>query len=354
MEHIADVVTRSVATLARVNHVPVPMMLARPRTLPALATEFEEREALENPDIVVPLSELRLLSDEELVEVPRLGSFRFTDWSRRQMASILGLRWDRWFENANTREKAEELNRRFARATDTMRLRTTKTPHADEPGDGTLTAFVSPGYTPVRDSAIAKKLVMALAVVDSDLALIRSDLTDRTTSFVVKVGKPYRIGGPGEVGDLWGGLLVRNSGVGFASLFLSMFLHRLVCRNGMTAPIPDAVLLRRRHRALDGKKLDDLLVERFAALPGKLSQGAELLLASRDRAVADVTVAVRQLLEARRLPAKLVEPVMAAYHREPHASAFGVAQALTLAAQDMSPEVRLDLERAAGEYVARP
>jgi len=58
-----------------------------------------------------------------------------------------------------------------------------------------------------------------------------------------------------QVGDIWGGLMVRNSGVGFASLQMIAFLVRLVCRNGLCAPLPDAVLLRRRHRGLDDSRL---------------------------------------------------------------------------------------------------
>lgn len=356
MEHIATVLDRSMTHLAAGNGTNGAgggaIVAKHPRSLRDLAKVFEERESHENPDVVLPLSELRLDTEAELVMVPRLGSFRFTDWSKRQMASQLGLKWSRWFENASNAEKAEELNRRFARSTAEVRVRTTKTPGDLEPGDGVINALVSPGFSPVKDSAMARRLVTALASVDEELALIRHDLTDRTTSFVVKVGKPYKIGGPGEVGDVWGGVLCRNSGVGFASLLVSMFLERLVCRNGMTAPLPDAVLLKSRHLSLDDNTIDARLVSRFAALPGRLANAADLLLASRDRRVDDVAAAVRDLLKERRLPAKLAEPIMNAYEREQHASAFGVSQAITLAAQDVSPELRLDLERAAGAYLA--
>ena len=43
---------------------------------------------------------------------------------------------------------------------------------------------------------------------------------------------------------------------------------------------------------------------------------------------------------------------MASYMREPTRTRFGVSQAITLAAQSESPEVRFDLERAAGLYLA--
>ena len=50
------------------------------------------------------------------------------------------------------------------------------------------------------------------------MKIISADVTDCSTSFVVAVGKRYKIGGDGQVGDVWGGPMVRNSGVEFASL----------------------------------------------------------------------------------------------------------------------------------------
>ncbi|MFI5297575.1 MAG: hypothetical protein ACHREM_05705 [Polyangiales bacterium] len=321
-----------------------------PRTLASLIDDFEQREAQENPDVIVRVSSLRLDPVDELLIVPTLGAFRFTDWSRHQLALLVGLKWDRWVENASSGDKADELNRRFARATGDVRVRT-RCDDTSEHG-GVVTALVSPSYSPVRDSEMARRLLVPLAALDDTPSLVRVDVTDRSTSYVVRVGEPYRVGGPGEVGDIWGCLLVRNSGVGFASLMVTMFLHRLACRNGMTVPLPDAVLIRRRHRALSGDKLDKILIERFKEMPGKLEHGAVLLAQSRSHRLTDVSIEARKLLEARHLPVKLLPAILAAYDREPHASAFGLTQAFTLAAQSETPEIRVELERAAGEYLA--
>ncbi len=59
------------------------------------------------------------------------------------------------------------------------------------------------------------------------------------------------------------------------------------------------------------------------------------------------------MLREARLPLRLVAPVLAAYAREPRPTRFGIASALTLQAQSESAEVRHDLERAAGIYVAQ-
>ncbi|MFI5299338.1 MAG: hypothetical protein ACHREM_14685 [Polyangiales bacterium] len=350
MEALASIAPRSLAPLRVVNGFAPSAVTPPPRTLATLVEQFEERESYENPDLIVRVSSLRLDPVEELLIVPTLGAFRFTDWSRHQLALLVGLKWDRWVENASPSEKAEELNRRFARATGDVRVRTRRDDNSEHAG--VVTALVSPGYSPVRDSEMAKRLFASLSAVDQEQSLVRVDVTDRSTSYVVRVGEPYRVGGPGEVGDLWGCLLVRNSGVGFASLLVTLSLYRLMCRNGMFAPLPDAVLIRRRHRALSPDKLDHILVERLRDMPGKLAAGADILLASRARRLDDVPLAVRRVLEAHHLPVKLVPAILAAYDREPHASAFGLTQALTLAAQSETPEIRVELERAAGEYLA--
>ncbi len=49
---------------------------------------------------------------------------------------------------------------------------------------------------------------------------------------------------------------------------------------------------------------------------------------------------------------RLVTLYLEAYRREPLPNAFGVSQAVTLAAQGHSPEERLELEEAAGRYIA--
>jgi hypothetical protein len=322
----------------------------RPETLNDLVGLFERVEAEENPDVVLPLASLRLRTTGT-VEVPRLGFFGFTDWSRRQCAALLGIRWDRWFENATDVERADEMNRRFARAASTVRLRTSRTMNGGG-SHGTLRAFVTAGYSPVPDSQLARMLATVLEPADPELRLVRSDITDRTVSYVVKVGEAFRCGGPGEVGDVWGGLLVRNSGVGFASLLISLHLTRLVCKNGMTAPLPDAVLVRRRHRAIDDGKLRELLSTQLQRLPERLNHGATLLSDARQRPVTDVQMAVRSVLADAALPARHLPAVLAAYDREPEPTAFGIAQAFTRAAQDQTPEIRLDFEQAAGAYLA--
>jgi hypothetical protein len=169
----------------------------------------------------------------------------------------------------------------------------------------------------------------------------------------VRVGEPYHVGGAGEVGELWGGLLVRNSNVGYAKLVVTMHLTRLACRNGMVVPLPEASLVRAVHRGIDVNKVRESIVAGLKDVTGKLHRGARILADSVHERVADAEVEVRELLRSSRLSLGLVGDVMEGFRREPRQTKFGVAQAVTWAAQRTSPETRYEMEKAAGRYLAQ-
>ncbi len=320
-----------------------------PTNLHDLASHFESVEALENEDAVVWARSLRF-TPEGLLEVPDRGHFAFNPWSRSQLASTLGVKLDKWFEHAAPEERADDMNRRFQRADFQVRVRTRRlTEPTDVAADGEVRALVSESYSPINDSLVARLMIEALSPTDSELILGRFGTTDRTTTFVVEVGKAFHP--DSVVGDLHGGVILMNSGVGACSLNILAYLTRLLCKNGMCVPAIGGPLFRRAHRGIPEDRLRSLLADRLMTLPGTLARGAEALRSARSRAVQQVEDAVRQILVAAHLPQKLVKDIMAAYREEPEASAFGVAQAVTRAAQAYAQELRHELERAAGRYL---
>jgi hypothetical protein len=219
-------------------------------------------------------------------------------------------------------------------------------------GDGTIRAIVSSGFSTIKDTTITSFLVDALRTVEPDARVLRSEITDRSTSFVVKIGEPYRIGGPGNVGEVWGSLTVRNSGVGFASLIVTLSLLRVCCLNGLTAPVSMPAIVRSRHRWLDENQLRESILRGLDGVGERLRKSTRVLGESALRNVDDVEAEVRRVLHAAKLPLRLARPILAAYGREPHASQFGVSQAITLHAQSESSELRFQLEDVAGRYLA--
>lgn len=321
-----------------------------PSTLRDLVDHLRDLERRENPDVVLDLRTLRMTPDG-LLNVPSLGDFAFTEWSRSQLASLLGIRWDRWAENASVLEIADEVNRRILRATGDVRVRTTTRERSpDLAADGAVRAIVTPGYTPVADSQVARLLGDVLPERGS-LDLVRYNLTDKTTSFVVGVGAAFRPDHGSKVGDVRGTVTVRNSGTGFASLYVAVSLLRLICLNGMTAPAAEGAE-KRAHRALDEARIKAMIQRMTAGTDDRIRRAAALLAQAESVPLArTVPETIEDLLRENRLPKRLATPIMHAYEREPEPTKFGISQALTLAAQDQAAEVRLDLERVAGAYV---
>ena len=300
-------------------------------------------EASHLPDIVVPLSSTAWTPNGSLI-VPDLGEVVVNEWAREQLSNLLGVRFDRWFQTASPEEQADEMTRRLQRARNKVRLRL-----AQGTCGPILRALVSPSYSAVQDSSLLSAVIDSLE--GSSPRLHRIELTQRMTCVVVTVGEPQTAGG--IVGALWGSLTIVNSGVGWSGLSVTLSIVRLVCKNGMSAPIHEAQVIRVRHRAIDMGAIQDQLGGKLKAVPEILSRAARTLEASTDWRIVNVEAEARERLREKGMIRNHLSGVLAAYRQEPHQSVFGISQAFTRHAQAVSPEARLALENLAGSYVAR-
>ncbi len=321
-----------------------------PETLSGLISHFERTAAQQHPDLDVPVASLSMSAAGNIV-VPGRGPCALTPWSRQQLAWRLGITWGRWFDGIDPTMRADEINRRLSRDSGDVRVKTAIGAGDDGEITATLRGIVSPSYATIPDAVVARAIIDALP--GENLTIVRHATTDRTTSYVARVGAPLHLGGPGRVGDVTGGVLVRNSDVGYASLVVAAHLVRVVCSNGMTVA-EDRPIIRRAHRHFDVGVLKQALSVGLQGLPARLLQAGRALELSAHHAVVDVEAALVDVLRLARLPLRLLPALLGAYHREPHQSAFGISQAVTLGAQDhsVSAEERVALETAAGEYVA--
>jgi hypothetical protein len=320
-------------------------------TLAGLVERLEARDALALPDRTVPLTKMRMTAANTITIPGAYGSYAMSEWARGQLARQVGLNWEKWTANARATDVAEELNRRFSRATEVIKVRSTSRVPEGIEATGMITALLSPDYTPVADGVIGAVLRDVLASVEPDTKIVRYNVTDLTTNVVVRIGE--KLTPSAEVGALEACIYVRNSGVGFAKLVVGLLLHRLACSNGLIVSLPGSTLVRAVHRGIDIDRIRERLAGGLKGLPERINTSAKLLAASTRVEVGNVELEVRDILREARLPLRLVSSVMSAYLREPARTRFGVVQALTLAAQNESPEVRYSLERAAGMYVAQ-
>jgi hypothetical protein len=311
--------------------------------------DFEQREALQNPDEILPAHALSMTGTGTVL-TPSGQHLALTDWSRSQLSTLLGVRWDKWFSRASGEERADEVNRRLVRMGEAkLKIRSSRAGTDTIDADGILDGLVSPSYTPISDSQIARLVAGSLTLHEPELKVIRNFSTDRTTSYVVAVGKPQNRGG--VVGAMWGGVLIQNSGVGYSSLSISAYVTRLVCSNGMRA-VSQAEIVRKRHRGLDMNMIAEGIFEGVRRLPGTISRTLDLIDYSTRIDVGDVEGEVRRLLQQSRLPLRHAEAIMRAYRDEPNRTVFGLAQAITAHARDVSSEERVELEAAASAYLA--
>lgn len=315
-------------------------------SLGELCDTLRSSEATHLPDAIVPLASLAYAANDTVV-VPDRGEHKLTNWSRSQLSTLVGVRWDRWFSSASAQERAEELTRRLQRARGNVRLR------LGLQGDHqVLRAVVSPWYEPVLDSLMLRVIERVLGPMASDVSISRMAVTDRSTTCVLTLGGPQH--GGRVVGELLGGVLFKNSDVGWSALSIGFHIVRLVCKNGMVAPIGDGTIVRVRHRSIDVPELEGQLIQGLRSLPEALLRSRDVLVRSLDRGVRDVEAAARGVLREVGMVRRHLPGVMRAFKNEPLPSAFGVSQAITLAAQgfDVSAEDRLELESIAGRYVA--
>ena len=320
-------------------------------TLAGLVERLEARDSESLPDRTVPLAKVRMTTDGTLTIPGAYGSHVLTDWARGQLSKAVGLSWDRYFSNASANDISEEMNKRLSRATQDVKLRSvSRVAHGLE-STGTITAFVSPTYSPIPDAVVGTVLRDSLAGIEEDTKILRYNATELTTSYVVRVGQ--KLTPSAEVGAVEGCLHVRNSGTGFARCVVQLLLLRKVCSNGLLIALPGSVLVSAIHRGVDLDRVRERLVAGLRDVPSLVVRASNMMAQATHVEVSDVELEVGDVLREARLPLGLVAPVMSAYLREASSTRFWVSQAITLAAQSQSPEVGYDLERAAGLYLAQ-
>lgn len=320
--------------------------------LTELVSKLEHAETYDNPDVILEMNKLKMDDDMNVV-IPDQGRYALTTWSRNQISNMTGIRFDRWFLNASNSEKAYELNRRFDRAQGEVKVRTSSISNNGKDADGTLRAFVSPSYVPISNALVGNLVLNAIA--DTDVSILRASGTSRSFSYVIRIGKHAGSELSPTVGTILTGLQISNSGVGYASLSISLHLVRLVCSNGMTAPIAGATLLRRRHTGNPEMQLFEQLPDILQGIPDKLNRATYILNKAQDYKVHEPQQVIEDIIRNAKIPNKSIPYFKEAFEHEPLDTAFGVSQALTDAKTHhklgLTPEDSRLIEDVAGNYL---
>jgi len=240
-----------------------------------LASQVEAFAALCLPDFTYSNEDSRELAFVELDIAPFFGEtlpqphaavamttaqqskpYAFTPWSRSQLLSLMGCR-EKWFGHVPKAQEVAELNQRLHVLRGFV-LRSMAS--FDSPDLFILRGIVSSKYADIPDTDITKAVVELMP--EGQALRSFSGKTDRALYIYAITNNP--IGIPGTTFSGFPGIVIRNSEVGFTSLWVTPMMYMTSQR----VPIifRRHAVLRQIHRGDAGK-----LAERFAEALEKTS-----------------------------------------------------------------------------------
>jgi hypothetical protein len=326
---------------------PPPATVLRGRSFTSVYDDVMARADAMLPDRIVHVADLRM-TPEGHIELPGGTRYRLNDWARKGVASMLGLRWDRWFQSASGEERAEEVNRRFSRTPGEKKIRAWKDP--DGEAHGIARAFLAPNFTPIDDARIFTRMSTMMKGLMDEYRFTSMQLTDSTTHYTAVHVDAFDIDGD----RLHPGWHLRNSEVGASALSLDDHWLRLVCTNGLLVKVSKRSLYR-THRAIEDDQLAAALVIAIGRLPERWRVSFEWMRTAKTLVVPHPDDAVQAILgDSAEVPKAFLEEAQRVVLRDGDLTRFGVVQAITLVAHttNRDPDVRFAMERLAGDYLA--
>lgn len=345
-----------------------------------------ERHALKNPDVVVEMDKVRVTPELDL-ELPNLGTFRMTDWTKKQLGQALGVQWTKWFDPklVDHQRVQDEIQYRFSRTHDQRKIRTSRF-KAGSPGiegcNGYMRALLSPTYHPIDDERVFDRLEKKFGSQVTELRFMENHLhkkggwgNDHSNHYTI-VGPqinlgPLKLDHPDKAvrhgyelaamekllpeGDMvYPGFHIRNSEVGFTAITIDEFSFRLVCLNGLMITTGDSRLMYRQHRPIEDGELDRQLNQVFERAPLRWETTRQQLVTSQDQAIANPAEFLETELKRLDAPKYFREAAIKAFETEPLPNVYGAVQAITRAAQGIEDmDQRYEFEALAGRVLQR-
>ncbi len=334
---------------------PVPAPPPPPPTTPVRGRSFADvhRSVMERademlPDRIVHVADLRFTSTGHIA-LPGGDEYRLNAWSRKQLASLVGVRWDKWFSTATPEERADEVSRRLTRTPGELKISAFRD-DTDE-AHGIARAFLAPSFTPISDARIFQRMATMMKGLVEEYRFTSVTFTDSTTHYTAVHTEAFDLDGD----LLHPGWHLRNSEVGASALSLDDHWLRLVCTNGLMVRVGGKRSLYRTHRAIDDDSLAAALVVAVGRLPERWTTTFAWMETAKRVQVKYPADAIEAILgDSAEVPKALLEEAQRVVLRDGDLTRFGVVQAITLVAHttNTDPDVRFAMERLAGDYLA--
>jgi hypothetical protein len=134
-----------------------------------------------------------------------------------------------------------------------------------------------------------------------------------------------------------------------------LMIKRLVCSNGMTLPVAQHTLLRKRHTKGIADGLYEEIQHKTSNLTNSINEGLKNIEDAQIVQVNNVESEITEVLKSNGLSRKLLPMIMTAWQKEPLSNRFGVSMAISdenmIVQNSIEPETAELLQRAAGKYL---
>ncbi len=329
-----------------------------PLTLEALTNKLRERELHYLPDVTIPLNEVRVDDNLNLIIPETDRTFALNGHSKQQLNSLLGFRYDKWFESAETDVKRDELNTRLKRASSTVKFRLTDY-NDTATADGTVAGIVTPGFQPINDSIVTTVLGFNIG---HNCKILRANITEQTTEYVIAFGAPEN---QYAVGEIFKAIGISNSNTGAASFNMKMMFVRVACQNGLVVPAFNnhgqaaSLLINRKHTGKAIEEVLDKLHDSVSDISERFRNGIENLYRASGEPVSDPLKALQFVVKNAHQPQKLAQELLqTSFAKEPLMTKLGIVRAITdydtHEALGLTQEARRDLEQSASNFIGLP
>lgn len=215
---------------------------------------------------------------------------------------------------------------------------------------GTLCrAFLSATYTIINNATILN-IVSRVTEGRFNHVIHRFDLDENGVWLKLLIPELF-VEDPSAPGkQLFVGVIIGNSEIGDRMATIEPFICRKACTNDLVIVVDDA--LYQRHAFVDEEELEIRVTRAISQAFRSGHAYLQSLIDARNERIERPEDVIAEMCERRDLSQEMTRNVQLAYQGEPDASMFGVVNAFTAAAQTLSGNARVDLERFAGQILS--
>lgn len=218
---------------------------------------------------------------------------------------------------------------------------------------GQVRGFLGDRYGVLDNTELLELLHPYIAQNDMTLMVGQGSEHNKTAFMRIVSRTPVEVGtlhtGAPDLHQM--GMSLQNSEVGASNCQGDFLIYRQICSNGLVSLVEDDHLFTQQHRNVERSELRIKISSALTLVGERCEEMRDRLLTAKETLMPNPTREMNRFLRANRATEDFIELAEKAYDEEPNPTRFGIIQAITLAAQRLPHEQRLQMESVAGRFL---